>query len=418
MALTVANVLEDPLFGKCRLLTSAEQARSSVIRWVSVIEVPVQQFVRRNELVLTTAMNVGHDSGLLSAFARQIARSNAAALAVAIGPYIRKVPESVVRLAGDQNLALIEIRPWKLRFSEVSERVLRWLLEDQFRRKERDNYVWALATGRLAPDLAAARNAKRLGAGLEGPFCAVAARVRLDGDERLSQLDAILDEMAQIAEAHAAAWKLSWLGTTIHGSIVAFVSSPDTTRLDQLLKQWLGELTKRFPRLRVIVGVSERYGTPLRPVSSTCYREAADAALEVVELGMRGANDGVVRFRTVATQVLIQRAAADGLGQQLLAEFLGDLVEHDHSRKMKLIPTLESYLQHGGNISACARALGIRRQSLMYRLETISRMSRCKLDDADSRLSLQIALRLLRSKMASRDARAAPRAVDARPARP
>ena len=70
MAITVASVLEDPLFNKCRLLTSSAKAEANLVRWVSVIEVPVERFVRRNEFVLTTAMNVGHDTRLLGGFVK------------------------------------------------------------------------------------------------------------------------------------------------------------------------------------------------------------------------------------------------------------------------------------------------------------------------------------------------------------
>lgn len=395
MTISVARALQDPLFAKCRLLTGAEQAEASAIRWVSVIEVPVQRFVRRNEFVLTTAMNVGHDAGLLSQFVRRIASAKAAALAIAIGPYVREVPAKVVAVAASRNLALIEIRPWKLRFSEISERILQWLLEDQLRKKERDQFVWALATGRIVPDRRTAEHAQRLGASLDSDFYAIAALVRIADGAATQETEDLHEDILGLAESMALSAGMNWLGTTIGGRVIAFIDTrEEPAAIGAFLNAWLAELKRRFPRIDVVAGASDMYRAAARGQLLTRFVDAANAASAIAELAAEVGGHHVARFREVAVDVLMRRIASDALAARLVGEYLKGLLDHDHARKVKLLPTLEKYLSSNCNVSGCARSLSIRRQSLIYRLEKIRGITGCDLDNAQQRFALQVALQL------------------------
>ena len=395
MAITVASVLEDPLFNKCRLLTSSAQAEANLVRWVSVIEVPVERFVRRNEFVLTTAMNVGHDTRLLGDFVRSIADSRAAALAIAIGPYARTIPPKAITIAEERNLSLIEIRPWKLRFSEISERILQGVLEDQFLRKARDQFVWALATGRIASDERACRHAKRIGAMLDDDFCAVAALVNSTDNALEPDFADIVDEMLGVAADMAASAGLHWLGTTLDGRVVAFIGKPrNGTLISSFLKEWLAVLKHRFPRVEVLVGISDLYLAAVGGHGLTRYADAAASALEIVELAAERGGHRIAVFRDVAVDVALRRSAKEHSGAKLMEEYLGALLAHDRNKKLKLMPTLIEYLAVNCNVSVCARNLNIRRQSLMYRLERISAIAGCDLTDATERFALQLTLRM------------------------
>jgi PucR family transcriptional regulator, purine catabolism regulatory protein len=96
------------------------------IEWVSVIEMPVEQFVRPHELVLTTAMGCGQDPDVVGSFVRDILDSEAAGLAIAIGRHVHNIPDKVLRLAEEEQFPLIEI-PRDVRFSDVTEGLLYYL---------------------------------------------------------------------------------------------------------------------------------------------------------------------------------------------------------------------------------------------------------------------------------------------------
>lgn len=131
MPLTVAQVLNLEILSSSQLLVGQDLIDDRIVQWVSVIEAPVAAFVRPNELVISTAMGIGHDSALLVEFIEQIAASGAAALAIATGPYAPVIPPSALAAAAAANIPLIEIRPWELRFSEISEAIILRLVDEQ-----------------------------------------------------------------------------------------------------------------------------------------------------------------------------------------------------------------------------------------------------------------------------------------------
>ncbi len=75
-------------------------------------------------------------------------------------------------------------------------------------------------------------------------------------------------------------------------------------------------------------------------------------------------------------------------------ETLGPLIEHDLRTNGMLIETLEGFFRCNGNLSETARTMHLHRNSLLYRLDRIAEILGRSLDDAELRLSLQIALKI------------------------
>lgn len=123
MQLTVQDVLEYDLLDGAFVRTAKERAKERPIHWVSVMEMPVENFVRRNELVLTTAMGCQHDIEAFRGFVKDIIDSGAAGLMIAMGRHVYEIPQEVLALAEEHAFMLIEL-PWELRFSTLIEEVM------------------------------------------------------------------------------------------------------------------------------------------------------------------------------------------------------------------------------------------------------------------------------------------------------
>lgn len=72
--------------------------------------------------------------------------------------------------------------------------------------------------------------------------------------------------------------------------------------------------------------------------------------------------------------------------QRLLGPLLDDPKDED------LIDTLESYLRNNGSPNAVARHMFLHRNTVRHRLRRITKLTGLDLDDADTRLSLQLAI--------------------------
>lgn len=123
LMLSVKDILKIDLMQKSKVLTSQINLDQIYVESISVIEIPVDNFVRKNEFVLSTAIGCGANPDLLKQFVQDIIHSEAAALAIAVGHYVSHIPYEVIQLAENNQFPIIEI-PWELRFSEVINAVL------------------------------------------------------------------------------------------------------------------------------------------------------------------------------------------------------------------------------------------------------------------------------------------------------
>ena len=78
------------------------------------------------------------------------------------------------------------------------------------------------------------------------------------------------------------------------------------------------------------------------------------------------------------------------------------LEEHDRSRRSDLVRTLRTYFAAGMNASEAADRLFLHRNSMLYRLERIQKLTGLDLKDAKVALALQLGL--LTNERGERDA--------------
>ncbi|MGO4886917.1 PucR family transcriptional regulator [Anaerobacillus sp. MEB173] len=123
MLITVEDVCRLPVLQEANVKTSHRFLDQKQIEWVSVIETPVEDFVRKNEFVLTTGIGCGHDQDLFIKFVKEVIDSGAACMAIATGRYIKHTPKKVVQLAEQHQFPILEI-PWEIRFADVIQEIM------------------------------------------------------------------------------------------------------------------------------------------------------------------------------------------------------------------------------------------------------------------------------------------------------
>jgi DNA-binding PucR family transcriptional regulator len=73
-------------------------------------------------------------------------------------------------------------------------------------------------------------------------------------------------------------------------------------------------------------------------------------------------------------------------------ELVGPLVEHDRERRSDLVRTLRAYFAAGANASEAADRMFLHRNSLLYRLQRIQKLTGLDLKDPGASLALQLGL--------------------------
>jgi DNA-binding PucR family transcriptional regulator len=96
------------------------------------------------------------------------------------------------------------------------------------------------------------------------------------------------------------------------------------------------------------------------------------------------------------------RDLAEGTALEPFRALVEPLQEYDRTRRSDLILTLKTYFASGGNASEAADRLFLHRNSMLYRLERIQKLT--SLDLKDDRVALALQLGLLAMERGERDA--------------
>jgi purine catabolism regulator len=135
--LTVTDCLALAPLDAGRVVAGSAGLDRRPVAWIAVIEWPVEDFVGRDEIVLTTG--VGCDEEMFVQLAREVAESGAAALCVGVGeraPFA-EVPPRVRELGEESGLPVVALG-WDVRFADVTRAVVDRLLSGQYRTAAED----------------------------------------------------------------------------------------------------------------------------------------------------------------------------------------------------------------------------------------------------------------------------------------
>lgn len=106
-----------------KLMTDIGNPQSIAIEYISVIEIPVDNFIRKKELVLTTALGCYDNQDLFLEFVREIYESEAAALVISIKNNDYVLPRNIISFAAERRFPVVMI-PWECRFAEILEEAI------------------------------------------------------------------------------------------------------------------------------------------------------------------------------------------------------------------------------------------------------------------------------------------------------
>jgi purine catabolism regulator len=143
---------------------------------------------------------------------------------------------------------------------------------------------------------------------------------------------------------------------------------------------------QEYPEIPLRVGI----GTPVSEI--TFWRDSFRQAGQALELARRLRSRSPNYFPDLSVYRLLLQLEHHPDLNAFREEILGSLLSYEGGGDF--IKTLEVYFEHNGNLSQAAEALFIHRNTLTYRMERISEVTGLDLDHTETRLALQLALRI------------------------
>src|SRR5699024_2050166 len=129
MSITVQHIIDLPILRKANVLTGIERLNKQHVEWMTATEGPVKDYVRKDEIILTTGVECD-DAEKLLRFVKAVYKAEAAALAIATGKFIKEIPNEVLKFAEQQQFIIIEL-PWDVRFTDIQRETTKAINEKQ-----------------------------------------------------------------------------------------------------------------------------------------------------------------------------------------------------------------------------------------------------------------------------------------------
>lgn len=126
---TIKEFLGMDLIPWYKNLTSAGLPEDRPIEHVSVNDLPLDDFIRKNEMVISIATPYIEDEALMSEFIEGLIEANASLFLLALPSNTMKLSDANAKLAQDGGLPILLI-PWDVRFADIVETVLDRLHKD------------------------------------------------------------------------------------------------------------------------------------------------------------------------------------------------------------------------------------------------------------------------------------------------
>ncbi|HEX8994996.1 MAG TPA: PucR family transcriptional regulator ligand-binding domain-containing protein [Ktedonobacterales bacterium] len=129
--LTMRQLCEMPLLAESTLV-AGEHGLGREVLWAAVVDIPqADEWVRADELLLTTFYGLRDDVEGQVRLVRQLIEKRVAGMIVATGVYVERIPDEVRCVAEEANFPILQM-PWHVPFEDIVRVVSEHSLNDQY----------------------------------------------------------------------------------------------------------------------------------------------------------------------------------------------------------------------------------------------------------------------------------------------
>ncbi len=257
----------------------------------------------------------------------------------------------------------------------------------------RGEFVDAVLGARVAPK-EIEQWARQLGHDITVPHAAIVFRWEGETHPSLRRLETAINGEISLTRVSALIRVENESGHA--GAFVSLESVNSVKPARDLAAAIYSRTLAEYPKATLRCGI----GRPAGSVAEwrTSYREAEQALEMASQLDERQP----IFFGDLSVYRLLFKMAEHPDLVSFCNETLGALTHYDKEQNSNLVETLEAFFAHHGNLSQTAEALFIHRNTLQYRMDRIAEIASIDLDNPETRLALQLAIkanRLLNSRI-------------------
>jgi len=227
--------------------------------------------------------------------------------------------------------------------------------------------------------------ARQLGHDISVPHAAITFRWEGETHPSLRRLETAINGEISLTRVSALIRVESETGHA--GAFVSLESVNSVKPARDLAAAIYSRTMAEYPKATLRCGI----GRPVDGITEwrTSYREAEQALEMASQLDERQP----IFFGDLSVYRLLFKMAEHPDLVSFCNETLGALTHYDREQNSNLVQTLEAFFGHHGNLSQTAESLFIHRNTLQYRMDRIAEIASIDLDNPETRLALQLAIK-------------------------
>ena len=365
------------------------------VRWVHFIDLPdVLPWVQGGELLIITGIALNGDMRGLTTLVQGLIHKNIAGIIINVGPYIKEIPDEVIKIADAANFPVFEL-PWEVKIVEVTQDICSYIVLKQTEKHLIYNFFEQLLLQPVEDSENLVERAGAYGYDLSKPQQIVIFSP--SNLEKYVQEEKIKDEFAIVALKTQLEQLIrdilvmqgkKLLVTLWMDKVVLLLPTDAKTTKQQsnfaFVTEIIEKLNEKFPRYGIVASLGGTAKT-LREVRRSYVQ--GNKALWLAE--STATVKSVYEYEKLGIYKLLFEIPNEKL-KEYYDEVIEPLNEYDRKYKMDLVLSLFVYFEENGNVVRTAKRLYLHRNTLDYRLKKIEEITGKKLNNPYDRLTLQL----------------------------
>lgn len=380
MAVELTKLIE-MASGKDLCLEAGECGMNRLISWIHMVEsLDATTFLDGDEIVFSTGIAITNDDDFLK-LVKAMDEHKAAAIIINIGPYVSRIPKSVISYCNEHNLPLFSV-PWRIHLAELirifTSAITKSDQEQQeisnafknaiFFPKQEDLYIVPLTHKDFSSQWA---------------YSCIAIRI-------FSETSSVnrAESLAISASSHMKHSFGHFNIFSYHDMVIAVVANYDIETLHKFATEMVS-----FIKYLLTSNENIFYGVGKITKSIRCIYKSYNQAMSIMHMHEKG----ILKEESFFYDELgIYKLLMNIDDQEILSEYyekeLGTLEAYDKNNGTDLYDTLKDFLlKYNGSIKETSDALFVHRNTVNYKLNKVSEILNVDLSELDVRTKLSVA---------------------------
>ncbi|MEN8906322.1 MAG: PucR family transcriptional regulator ligand-binding domain-containing protein [Clostridiales bacterium] len=317
-------------------------------------------------------------------------------IAVFIGPYIKNIPDEVIKICNDNELPLIII-PWEISYVDTSHDICNLITQNNI--KER-NYNELIDTILFSDNYDVDKlvlEAKKLGFDLSFPHIVISLSLNFNDEilkrENIEGIENIEKNFINCINLYLKNININTINSVNKNEFIIIIKATDFNKFipEKFLENLNFTFFRYYKNFEINMGIGEK------AINSNNIRESYNQSKTIIELkNNKLIPKNIVNWNDIGIYRVFCNDNTIELLNKYYPKFIKPIIDYDKLYDLNLINTLEAYLESNRSLMTASKKLYVHKNTIKYRIDKIKRILDCDFSNSDFRFNLLLELKIMK----------------------